>query len=207
MRLSALAALRRDREQAWYLPTSVLSALLYSLMSAHLLMSAYLYDVCSSVFCLLCRMTSAYLWRLSSCDVCLLVCLPELRLPICVITAQLNDVCIFVWYLPTCCMSGFVASAYLCYVCLNYVFLFVLWMLNWMTSAYLYNACLLVHSMSGFLYQHMVSCYLYNLISCCLNKICMPVWFLPPCRMSGYFTNVAWLPVLCRATCMTSAYL
>jgi hypothetical protein len=119
-------------------------------------------------------------------------------------SAYLYDVCLPVWRLPTCTMSGCIMSFYLCYDDCS-----TEWRLPiCMMPASLYS------SMSGFLYLNMISCDLYNMISCCLNKISMPVCFLPLYMMSGYFTNVAWLPpyyvglpLWYLPTCSSSAYL
>jgi hypothetical protein len=81
----------------------IMSFYLYCIMSAHWMISAYLYDACSLVWCLLTCFLSAvpsvpsyYL-----CDICLLaLCQPILCLPICVMTVLWNDVCLTVHMMP-----------------------------------------------------------------------------------------------------------
>ncbi len=148
-------------------------------MSAQLIDVYLSYDACLPVFCLLCCMMSSYLYdfSLSMSVACIMssylcsimpaqlndVLLPVWCLLICLMSAYLYSVCSTVWCLPTC-----MTSAYSYYVCLYYVFLSVLWLLNWMKYAYLSDAYPLVRSMSIYLYLHIKSGYQYNMRSCWL---------------------------------------
>jgi hypothetical protein len=69
--------------------TCIMSSYLYSIISAHWMMSAYLHDACSPVLCLL----------------------------ICTLSAILYDVCLTVLTLPISVMSAYIMSSYLCYDC------------------------------------------------------------------------------------------
>ncbi len=117
-------------------------------------------------------------------------------------SAQLKVVCLLVWCLPTCIMSTCLRFVWgLCDVgllvwllsaCLYYVFISVLWLLGWWRLSNLYDVCLPV--------LYLGSC-TYNI---CLS---LPVWYLTPCIMYGFFIFDAWLSVQCLGTWMMSAYL
>ncbi len=177
------------------------------------MMSAYLKDACSAVWCCLPvwgllnyiksaeYMMTSYLYDVCSALRCLLYCMMPVYL--------------YELFLPVWCLPIWMMTAYLHYVCLpahiisDYVY-FTMWCLDIYMSIYEYlydiwllvsclHICLLTWNMSACLYDlgylfcvwfsAMMSGYLYNMMSCylydvCLNDICSSIWYLPSCIMS-----------------------
>jgi hypothetical protein len=170
----------------WCLPTCSVSRFLYLQV-----ISSYPDKICIPVWFLPPCIMSSYLYSIISAHRMMSAnlhdaCSPVLCPLTCILSSVLYDVRLSAWRLPTC-------TVYMPILCLP-----ICVMTAQLNDDCLPIWCLPTCSMSRFLYLQVISSY--------PDKICIPVWFLPPCIMSGYFTNVDWLPVVCRATCMTSAY-
>ncbi len=169
---------------------------------------AYLYDVCSTVWCLLNCVISAQPYDVCPTVWCLLNCMMSAQLyDVC---STVQYVCSTVWCLPTC-----MTSALLDEVC---------FLLSCMISSYRYDVvllydvclpvwCLLYWTMSSHLYDvySSVWCLLSYAMSAQLCQVCLPGCLLY-CMMSAYPYDFFFLydflpPVLFPPTCMMAALL
>jgi hypothetical protein len=173
-------------------------------------MSAYWYDACLPVLCLLaCVLSGVYVMSAYLYGFCLLACimssnlyydcsaewhlsnLYDVCLPVLYLGSCTYNICLSlsVWYLTPCIMYGFfIFDAWLSVQCLG----------TWMMSAYLYYVCLLVWCLS----TCMMSAYLFYLPTCIMSaqlyKNCLAVWRLLIFVISCYLYAYLW----CLATCM-----
>jgi hypothetical protein len=182
-----------------YLPPFILSAQLYCMMSA------YLYNVCSMLWCLpICVLSVNYMMSAYLFYVCLAVWfLPThmMFVQLChvYLQAYLFDVCSTIGLLPTCVVCS---TVYDVCILLHMISCLPLWRLPiCMTSVYFYYFCLRVWClpkvwclstctvsaptcivyMSAQLYNvclPILPGYLYKTMSSYLSGVCLPVWWL-----------------------------
>jgi hypothetical protein len=157
-------------------------------------MSIYLYDVCSTVWCLLNCMMSAQLYE---------VCLPYNVLSIGWCLPRVIAIFLYNFFL---CLHGVWSTVWCLSTCMMSAQLYVVCLPEWcllscMMPAYLYDVFSTEWKMFAHPYDVCLPLYLPTcMMSVNLYYVCLRVKSRLNCKMSAYWHNY-YLPVLCLTTC------